>query len=244
MSPRVLVVIPARAGSKRIPNKNLRDFCGKPLVAHAVQQAKQLDFVDRVIVDTDSEQIAEIARSFGAEVPFLRPTELAQDTSQIIDSLRHLLTQLKASEGYEPTHLLLLQTTSPLREIEDIEACWTLMQESDATTVLTVCPTHPRLYHLNDEKDLVLGNSAVVSSTNVQDWKPGYVLNGCFAYVVQIEALLAENSVITQKTKAVVCPAWRSVDLDTPEDWVLAELLFTHRHEIEQALTNWKKNTV
>lgn len=240
MSPKILVVIPARAGSKRIPNKNIRDFCGKPLVAHAVLQAKRLDFVDRVIVDTDSPEIAEIAKSFGAEVPFLRPAELAQDTSRIADSLLNMLTRLKETEGYEPTHLLLLQTTSPLRDIADIDACWKRMQEGEATTVLTVCSTHPRLYHLGPHNELELVNGSEGMSTNMQAWPPGYVLNGCFAYLVKTDALLAEKSIITKNTRAVVCDRWRSVDLDTPEDWVMAEWLFKHRAEIERDLANWK----
>lgn len=244
MPSKVLAVIPARAGSKRIPNKNIRDFCGKPLVAHAVLQAKRLDFVDRVMVDTDSPEIAEIAKSSGAEVPFLRPAELATDESKVVDSVLHLLARLKETEGYEPTHVLLLQTTSPLRDVADISACWKLIWEGDATTVLTVCPTHPRLYHLGPKNELELVNGSEAMSTNMQAWPPGYVLNGCFAYLVKTEALLVEKSIITKNTRAVVCDKWRSVDLDTPEDWVLAEWLFTHRAEIEQALKDWQSNPV
>ncbi|MDO8564464.1 MAG: acylneuraminate cytidylyltransferase family protein, partial [bacterium] len=147
----VLAIIPARAGSKRIPNKNIRDFCGKPLIAYAIEQAKAVPFIDRVIVDTDSPEIAEVAKQYGAEVPFLRPAHLATDTSGINDALSHLFARLKQEEGYEPDYCVLLQTTSPLREERDIEACWQLMQKTGADTVLTVAPTHPRLYHLDKE---------------------------------------------------------------------------------------------
>lgn len=232
----VLVVIPARAGSKRIPGKNIRLFHGKPLLTHAIEQALRVPFASRVVVDTDSPEIAAIAKAAGADVPFLRPPELAQDTSRVVDSILHLLGKLKADEGYAPTHLLLLQTTSPLRTMEDIDACWKMMCDTDATTVLTVCPTHPRFYHLSDANDLILVNGNEGLSTNVQEWKPGYMLNGCFVYIVKTDALIAEKVIITKKTKAVVCPRWRSVDLDTLEDWALAELLYQHKDEIESRI--------
>lgn len=236
--PKILAIIPARAGSKRIPNKNIRDFLGKPLIAHTVEQALSVSFIDRVIVDTDSEEIAKIAKKYGAEVPFLRPAELAQDNSQVVDSITHTLNRLKQDESYEPTHVIILQTTSPLREIRDIELCWKMMQNTDATTVLTVCPTHPRLYHLTDENDIVLVNGSETQSTNMQAWKPGYLLNGCFVYIIKTHALLEEHRVITKKTKAMVCDKWRSIDLDTPEEWAMAEILCQHKEEINDRIKN------
>lgn len=232
----VLAYIPARGGSKRIPNKNIRDFCGKPLIAYSIEQARAVSFIDRVIVDTDSPEIAEVAKKYGAEVPYLRPPELANDNARVIDALLHLLGHLKKEEGYEPTHVLILQTTSPLRELRDIEACWKVMSDTRATTVLTVAPTHPRLYHLDKEGNLVLGNKFTNDSTNVQAWRPAYLLNGCFAYLVKVSALLKEKEIITKRTKAIVCDKWRSVDLDEPEDWAVAELLYRHKDEIESRI--------
>lgn len=192
-----------------------------------------MKFADRVIVDTDSPKIAALAKKLGAEAPFLRPKRLAQDTSQGVDAILYLLAWLKKEEGYEPTHVMILQTTSPLREMEDIARSWKLMRDSNATTVLTVCPTHPRLYHLDSKQNIVLANKSAHPSTNAQDWPKGYLLNGCFVYIVKVKALLKEKQVVTKHTKAVVCAAWRSVDLDTPEDWVVAELLFKNRKSIK-----------
>lgn len=234
--PKVLAIIPARSGSKRIPNKNIKDFLGKPLIAYAIEQALKVDFIDRVIVDTDSEEIAEIAKKYGAEVPFLRPASLAQDNSKVVDSIFHLLNKLKIQESYEPDYIIILQTTSPLREEKDIEDCWKLMQAGDAATVLTICPTHPRLYHLKPNKDIFLVNGSEKQSTNMQEWEPGYILNGCFVYIVKTAALLKEKVIITKKTKAVVCPKWRSVDLDTPEEWVMAEILYRNKKIIESRI--------
>lgn len=233
--PRVLVIIPARRGSKRIPNKNIRLFAGKPLIAHTIKQALSLPFVGRVVVDTDSAAIAKIARAHGADVPFLRPAHLAKDTSLVIDSIQHLLGKL-AHSGYKPDYLVLLQTTSPLREIVDINACWNLMQKGGATTVLTVAPTHPRLYHLDKEHFIKLVNGSERQSTNMQAWREAYLLNGCFVYIINVRALQKENRIITKKTKAIISPKWRSIDLDTPEEWVLAELVFKNKAAIAKRL--------
>ena len=109
-----LAIIPARGGSKRIPNKNIRNFCDKPLIAYTIEQALATPFITRVIVDTDSKEIAKIAKTYGAEVPFIRPSHFATDKASINDALRHLLSSLKKEEGYEPDYIVLLQTTSPL----------------------------------------------------------------------------------------------------------------------------------
>jgi CMP-N,N'-diacetyllegionaminic acid synthase len=230
---KLLAVIPARGGSKRIPHKNIKLFNGKPLISYTIRQAIESKLFDRVLVDTDDEKIAKVAKIYGAEVPFLRPEELAGDKAKVVDALIHLLTKLKEKENYEPTHLVLLQTTSPLREVKDIKNCINLIKETDATTVLTICPTHPRLYYMDDSQNIILANGSEKHSTNIQAWRKAYVLNGCFVYVVSVPALLEEKSVITKKTKAVVCEKWRSVDLDEPEDWVLAEFMHKNKKKLD-----------
>ena len=233
---KVLAYIPARGGSKRIPNKNIRDFCGKPLIAYAIEQGKAHSRVDRVIVDTDDEEIAAVAKKYGAEVPFLRPKELATDTAQATDALLHLLLRLKSEQGYEPTHVLLLQTTSPLREMRDIDVCFEVADKTDAATVLTVTSTHPRIYFLDAENRLVLANKEVKDSTNVQAWPKAYLLNGCFVYIIKVSELIKNRKILVGDTRGVICDRWRSVDLDEPEDFVIAELLYKHRKEIEDNL--------
>ncbi|MDO8667847.1 MAG: acylneuraminate cytidylyltransferase family protein [bacterium] len=237
---KVLAYIPARGGSSRIPNKNIKDFLGKPLVAYTIEQALALSFVDRVIVDTDSPKIAAIAKKYGAEVPWLRPAYLAQDHSQAIDSILYTVKKLIKEQQYKSDYVLILQTTSPLRELEDIKKCWRLMRQSNADSVLTVCPTHPRLYNLSRENDLLLVNRPKKQSDNVQDWPAGFILNGCFVYLVKTEALLKEKTDITKKTKAVVCPKWRSIDLDIPEDWFLAELIYKNKKNLAQKIKKFK----
>lgn len=229
---KVLAVIPARAGSKRIPNKNIRNFLGKPLIAYTIEQALKVPFADRVVVDTDSSKIAAVAKKYGAEVPFLRPARLATDTASANDALLHLLFRLKKEQKYFPDYILYLQPPSPLRELKDINDCWDLMKKTDADTVLTVCSTHPQLYYLDKKQNLSLANRIAVNHSNTQAWPPAYLLNGCFVYIVKTNILLKEKKIVTKNTKAVICDKWRSVDLDNPEDWALAELLYKNKKAI------------
>lgn len=231
-----LAIIPARGGSKRIPNKNIKLFNQKPLIHYTIKQALDSKLFDRVVVDTDSRKIAQIATRYGAEVPFLRPRELSGDKAKVVDAILYLLDRLKNEEAYEPTHIVILQTTSPLREIKDIEDCLNLINKTNATTVLTVCSTHPRLYYMDKNKNIILANGSEKQSTNMQEWKPAYILNGCFVYVVSVKALREEKSIITKNTKAIICEKWRSVDLDNPEDWVLAEFLHRNKNKINEKL--------
>lgn len=235
MKKELLAIIPARSGSKRIKNKNIKSFLGKPLIAYAISQAQKISFVDRIVVDTDSPKIASIAKKYGAEVPYLRPKKLATDKAQVVDAIIYLLNRLKKDEEYEPTHVMILQATSPLIEQKDIYACWDLIVSINSTTVLTVAPTHPRLYWLNNKQNIILANKNAVKSTNIQAWKEAYLLNG-FAYIVKTPALLKEKSIITKNTKAIICDKWRSVDLDTYEDWALAELLYKNKSRIKNRI--------
>ncbi|OGE82660.1 MAG: hypothetical protein A2846_03310 [Candidatus Doudnabacteria bacterium RIFCSPHIGHO2_01_FULL_49_9] len=235
MTPKILAYIPARAGSTRIRNKNIKKFLGKPLIAYTIEQARSCDFVDRVIVDTDSEKIARIAKKYGAEVPWLRPQKFARDNSKVMDAILHFLARLQREQNYVPDYLMILQTTSPLREQEDILRCWKAMKGSRATSVLTVTPTHPRLYHLSADQYTVLVNGSEVGSSNAQSWPDAYLLNGS-VYIIHLPALLKEKRAITRKNKAVIMPKWRSLDIDIPEEWVMAELFYKHKKQINAQL--------
>ena len=227
-----MAYIPARAGSKRIKDKNIKNFFGKPLISYTIKQARACGFVDKIIVDTDSPEIAEISKKYGAETPWLRPAKLASDKSNIRDAIAYILERLKKEQKYAPDYVLLLQTTSPLRELRDIEACWELIKKTKVDTVLTVCPTHPRLYYLDEKKNIILANGDEKMSTNIQAWRSAYILNGCFVYIIKTKSFLKEKNVIMKNTKAVICDKWRSVDLDEPEDWALAEILFKNKNNL------------
>lgn len=236
--PSVLVVIPARSGSKRIKEKNIRLFSGKPLLAYSILQALELKFIERVIVDTDSPTIAAIARKYGAEAPYLRPKHLASDTAQIADSILYLLERL-SRDGYVPDYIMLLQTTSPLRETSDIESCWKLIRRGGATSVLTVVSTHPKLFSIKKNGTLEVLNKKVAQSSNAQAWLTAYIPNG-FVYIIRPKDLARSRRFMTKHTKAVVCPRWRSVDIDTPEEWIMAESLYRDKKQIALAIKKFK----
>jgi CMP-N,N'-diacetyllegionaminic acid synthase len=236
----LMALIPARSGSKSIREKNIRIFEGKPLIAHTIEQALTCPIIDRVIVDTDSRNIAKIALRYGAEVPFLRPHRFAKATSQIVHSVEYLLKTFEEKEKYKPTHIILLQATSPLREKIDIERCWYMMMKTSCDSVVSITETHPRLYNINHKLKLTLANGKKIQSTNRQAWNKGYKVNG-FVWLVTTKALLREHSLMTKNIRGLVCPAWRSLDLDSPEDWILAKIIYKNKKHIEKSLKNFNK---
>lgn len=235
---KMLAIIPARSGSEGILNKNIRLFCGKPLLYYPISIAKKSGLFDRIIVDTDSEEIAEIGKMLGAESPYLRPKHLATDKAVVIDAVLLLLQRLK-KDGYSPDIISLLQTTSPLREVEDILNCYRLLKKGGADSVVTVCESHPRFYHLMDNGRLILVNKETENIINRQQVKMGYILNGCTVYMIKTTAFLREKKFIYDGTHAVVCPKWRSVDLDEVEDWVHAEILYKNKGSIKRKIKSF-----
>ena len=128
----ILAVIPARSGSKSVPHKNIRDICGKPMLAYSIEHGLKSKYINRVIVSTDSEHYGDIAKHYGAEVPFIRPAEYATDTALDIDVFRHALTYLKENEGYEADIVVQLRPTYPIRRIEDIDSMIEICMEDES----------------------------------------------------------------------------------------------------------------
>ncbi len=240
MKKKVLAIIPARSGSKRILNKNIRLFSGKPLISYTIEHALQSKIFDRVIVDTDSSDIVSIAKKYGAEAPFLRPKEMSGDGSRIGETISFLLQRLRKEEEYVPDIIALLQTTSPLRELEDIEKCYEIISNSKVKSVCTICEISPWFYHLSSSDRLVLVNKKDGKTTNTQEAQRGYVLNGCMVYMIKTDMFLKTKKFVDEETVGVVCPRWRSIDLDNPEDWVLAEYVYKNKARIDKAIFSFK----
>ena len=133
----ILGLIPARGGSKALPHKNIRQFAGKPLIAWTIETALACPMLDRTIVSTDDPEIADVSRHWGAEVPFLRPAELARDDTPGIEPVLHAVRWLGENEGYRPDYVMVLQPTSPLRTTEDIEAAIQLARDRQADGVVS-----------------------------------------------------------------------------------------------------------
>lgn len=221
---KVLAIIPARAGSKGVPGKNIKILGDKPLIAHAIACAQNAKKISRLTVSTDSEETGNIARQFGAEV-IKRPSFLASDTSNVITAVSHVYETLQ--EVFDI--IVLLQPTAPLRTGEDLDNVITMLTE-DLTIdgVISVVPmddVHPaRMYNVSEE-DILAPFLDKGETSRRQDLKPVYYRNGCF-YAVRTKAFFEEQSFMVSKKKAYIMnPEWL-VNIDTDRDYKLATLLY------------------
>jgi CMP-N,N'-diacetyllegionaminic acid synthase len=227
----IVGVITARGGSKSIPGKNIKLFAGKPLIAWTIEVALQCRDLSRVIVSTDDDKIAEIAKQWGAEVPFIRPAELSEDDSSHISVILHAIDRLK-EEGSFPDYIMLLQPTSPFRTVEDLSRAIQLARDTDATAVVSVNETdrHPflckRILEDGTLTDFMESNIAYLRR---QDLPTAYALNGAI-YLNKRKSLLKEQTFSPKDAVAYIMPEERSMDIDTEWDWYLGNLILKDRH--------------
>ena len=225
MTNKTIAIIPARAGSKGIPNKNIQLLLGKPLLTWTIEAALQSKSLNRVIVSTDSEEIAAMARSAGAEVPFLRPSSLATDTANSMDVLIHACEWLSEHETYHAEVIILLQPTSPFRQASDIDAAIELLKEQSANAVISVCSAeiHPALTKKQlSDGTLVDYVPSEGESLRRQDLEPAYAVNGAI-YAYQREVLLEYRYYLPPGTLGYSMSVERSWDIDTPWDLRIAQ---------------------
>lgn len=216
-----LALIPARGGSKGIPRKNIRPFCGKPLLQWTIDAALAAACIDQVVVTTDDPEIADLAKAGGAEVPFLRPAELASDTASGIAPVLHALEQLP-----HVTDVVLLQPTSPLRVSNDIDEIVALRMQADRESAVSLSPSakHPFWMYSLSQNQLLEPLLQLNSAHCRQHLPAAYVLNGAI-YLASRLFLLREQVFIGNDTLGYVMPHERSVDIDTLLDWHWAEFL-------------------
>lgn len=229
--PTVLGIIPARGGSKSIPKKNIALLCGKPLIAWTVEAALRSSALSRVIVSTDDKEIAELVRQWGAEVPFLRPDELARDHTPVVEPVLHTVRWLDEHEGYCPDYVMVLQPTSPLRTAQDIEAAVQLAWERQADGVVSVCPVYYHPYwtkSVTEDGRLTDFLALDRTYTRRQDLPPAHALNGAI-YLISRKVLLERQTFYTDRTYAYVMPLERSLDIDMPWDLHIAGLILKDR---------------
>ena len=238
----ILAIIPARGGSKGIKNKNIRLFAGRPLLSYAVDHAKQSKYINRVIVSTESAHIARVAKKSGAEVPFLRPAEFAQDKSRVVDAIVHLLNTLKTESGYEPDVIVLLQATSPLRTVEDVDRTIKLFTDAGADSAVTVCATEQLVFTKDTGHRLkkVTTQKELSRSANRQELPRTYKFDGSMVYVIKTKVFLKHKSFLAGKLVAYEIPRWRAVDLDEPQDFVVGELLFNNFVTLKNRIKKFK----
>ena len=226
-----VAVIPARSGSKRIPDKNIRPFAGKPLISYSVQAAIESGVFDKVVVSTDSDKIAEIAISYGAEVPFVRPAELSDDYTPLIPVVRHAIDTLGLKDG----HVCCILATAPFIQAEDLRNSFgQLTEHSDANFVVPVTTYSFPIQRAFKEDD---GYLALVDPehqmTRSQDLPERYHDAGQF-YWGTVEAF-QNNPWVVSRSLPYQIPRWRVQDIDTLEDWESAEKLFGMSHRSRDA---------
>lgn len=225
---RTLWFIPARGGSKGIPDKNIKPFCGKPLVVRAVKQALACaEDLDTIFVSTDSIKIKEAAESCGIKIPFLRPPHLSTDSSSTYSALIHALEEFKA-RNITFEKLVLLQPTSPLRTVSDIEGAMKLWNPG-IDMVVSVCEAKANPYYNAFEADhegflrISKGDGKI---TRRQDAPHVWEYNGA-VYVITVDSLFKGPFSTFKKIVPYPMSPSKSLDLDTPEDWTIAEILFS-----------------
>ena len=230
---KIAACIFARGGSRGLPGKNIRDFAGKPLIAWAIEHALALETVDEVIVSTDSAEIAEIARIYGASVPFIRPSELAKNESPEWMAWRHLLNYILERDGILPEVMLSVPTTAPLRLVEDIQRCLDAFEIGVTDAIVTVTDAH-RSPYFNMVKLDPLGYAEVVI-VNDQDISrrqdsPSVFDMTTAAYVVDAKFVMEHSGIFEGRVKAIHLPIDRAVDIDTLLDFEIAEFIHLRRN--------------
>ena len=228
MKPNVVAFIFARGGSKGVPRKNVRLLGGMPSIAHSILQARNSRVIDRVVVSSDDSEIASVSKEYGAEVPFIRPAELARDDAPEWLAWQHALRALDNDGSSKVDVFVSLPPTSPLRALEDIEACVNTLMEGDADIVITVRPSERSPYFnmvtLNDEGVARLAIQPTEAITRRQDAPTTYDVT-TVAYAARPEFVLSANSIFQGRVKAVIVPADRALDIDTELDFQFAEFV-------------------
>lgn len=221
-------IIFARGGSKGLPGKNLKTLKGKPLIGWSIEKALKVKRIKRVIVSTDSDEIASIAKKFGGEVPFRRPFELSKDNTPEWQAWKHALNYLKDVEQSLPEVMVSLPTTSPLRQVSDIEACLDEFEKGDADIVVTIAASHKNPYFNMVKKELdgtfSLVNKSTRNLSNRQSAPEVFDIT-TVCYVVNSNFVLSNKGIFQGKVKAVTIPPERAIDIDTEFDFQVVEAL-------------------
>lgn len=233
MNKKILGIIPARGGSKSIPRKNIKMFAGKPLIVWSIQTAIDSGVIDRLIVSTDDEEIADISKKAGAGVPFIRPGELAMDDTPTLPVLQHAVKFLQDNDSYKPDYILLMEATSPCRQPFHLQEAVEILESTGADSVVAVgeVPKHFSPYWqltINKEKKINLFNGDIFFNIieRRQDLPVSYFRNGAF-YLFKTRLLFSDNpSIYGEDVRGYIMESKYSTDIDTLDDWNLAEKNF------------------
>ncbi len=224
---KTVAIIPARGGSKRVPRKNVRPFCGKPIIAYSIEAARQTGLFDEVIVSTDDEEIADVAGQHGAAVPFLRPAEIADDFTGVMDVVAHALRVLE-KEDKRPAEVCMIYATAPLMRVRDIVAGYEVFQAGDKDFVFSATAFGSPVFRaFGVQPD---GTAKMFwpenYQENSQDLPAAYHDAAQFCWGRRAAVMEKDAVVFSERSVPLLIPRHQVVDIDTPEDWRLAELLY------------------
>jgi N-acylneuraminate cytidylyltransferase len=234
--PEVLAIVPARGGSKGIPRKNIKDFAGYPLISYSIAAGLHAETVTRTILSTDDEEIAAVARQWGAETPFLRPADLASDQALDLPVYQHALRWLEEHEGYKPDVVVQLRPTSPVRPVTCVDdAVNMLLANPDADCVRGVVPSGQNPYKMwrrddaNGQLSPLLQVPGIAEPFNAprQILPPVYWQTGHID-AIRPDTILKKNSMTGDKILGMVIDPQYTIDIDTPKDWARSEWLVWH----------------
>lgn len=224
----VVAIIPARGGSKSIPGKNIKKLAGKPLIAYTIGEALKAKTLSRVIVSTDDEKIAKIAKKYGAEVPFKRPAYLATDTAHTPPVIKHAVKYLEKKEDYKVDIIVTLEPTSPFRKAEDIDTAVNKLVRTNADSVVTICEVeYPPFWMQKLKGDKLLPFVKSKFDYNLferQELPKVYKPNGV-VYVTRRDLLMKKNKLTGGDVRGVKMGVKRSLDINSLTDFMLAEIL-------------------
>lgn len=220
-----IAIIPARGGSKRIPLKNIKEFAGEPMIAYAIIAAKQSGLFEHVIVSTDDQQIAELAEERGAEIPFMRPSKLADDHTATAPVIEHAIGKCKEN-GWNAEYVCCVYPAVPFLQIDDLRQTFERLKHQDAKFCFPVAefPSAVQRALRRDQQGNLKPFYPKHELTRTQDLEPAYYDAGQF-YWGKADAWLYHSNIHSQGIGYVI-PNWRVVDIDTPDDWKRAELMY------------------
>lgn len=238
-----LAIIPARGGSKGIPLKNIQKLADRSLIEYTILAAKKSKEIDKIIVSTDSSKIAKISQSLGAEVPFLRPKKLSNDSASIFKVINHTLDFLSKTQSYEPDIISLLQPTSPLRTTKMIDESISILKKSKATCVLTVTKikTHPYSSFWYNKHYLIPFKSNFQKYFQRQKHPDLYYPTGSI-YTFWNETLKKYNSIYGPKIKPMIINGENAIDVDSKFDLFVAEMKILHWKDYNKRFQKYKKS--
>lgn len=231
----MMAIIPARGGSKGLPGKNIKNLCGKPLIAHTIEAAIKAKEIDRVIVTTDSQEIAAVARQYGAEVPFMRPSYLGDDNSSAVDVYIHAAKYMMDNCECNMQKFIVLLPTAPMRDEKDIDDAIRIFKEKTPTTLISVVEAEtPVSWYYCMKEDGCIKNAGFDTENEIKNRQVNnkyYIPNGAI-YILDYQLLINKRTYYAEDTLGYIMTRKKSIDIDVMDDFEYAEYLMNKRIEI------------